>query len=268
MPPVDREHPASSSDDPGNAPLTFKALRILNHGWGAGWSLRPSPSRRSWMDENPQAYKCLPIVAANQWGWQILCPVDVRATWDGSPDPAGLTVEVAASHRPAIKSQFGSGILTFSPPWLFRTSAGWDLYVKGPSNRWKANCMPLEGIVETWWLNYTFTLNWKIVEPGTVSFSQGESLAQLVPVPHQTFANAVAQETPIVHAEPEAARELMEWRANRREIANQPVNTHQRYRKAEGIEGHLRTVDVPEVRWTTGSEEHGAGDASGETPPS
>jgi hypothetical protein len=60
----------------------------------------------------------------------------------------------------AIKSQFGSGIVTFSPPWLFRTPPGWDLYVKGPSNRWKVNCVPLEGIVETWWLNYTFTLNW------------------------------------------------------------------------------------------------------------
>ena len=48
------------------------------------------------MDENPQAYKCLPIVTANQWGWQVLCPVDIRATWDGSPDPSGLTVDVDA----------------------------------------------------------------------------------------------------------------------------------------------------------------------------
>lgn len=200
------------------------------------------------MDQIPHSYKCLPLVVANQWGWQILCPVDVRASWDGSRDPLGLTVEVPDSHRPAIKSQFGSGILTFSPPWLFRTPTGWDLYVKGPSNRWKPNCSPLEGVVETWWLNYTFTLNWKIIEPGTVEFARGESLAQIVPVPHGTFIGAEAEELPIGLAEPDAARELLEWRAERRRIAEQSANTHQLYRKAEGIEEHLRSVPVPDVK--------------------
>jgi hypothetical protein len=243
----DQDQSAALRPDMTTAPLTFKALRILDHGWGEGWSIRPSPSRRFWMDDQPHAYKCLPMVAANQWGWQVLCPIDVRAIWDGSPGADGLTIEVAPSHRPAIKSQFGSGIITFSPPWLFRTSAGWDLYVKGPGNRWKANCTPLEGVVETWWLNYTFTLNWKIIEPGTVEFARGESLAQLVPVPHGTFDGAQAEEAPIALAEPDAARELMEWRASRRRIADRPLNTHQLYRKADGIDGHTRTVRVPEV---------------------
>ncbi len=84
------------------------------------------------------------------------------------PGLEGLRVEVEPQYEQAIKSQFGSGIVTFSPPWLFRTPPGWDLYLKGPSNRWKPNCHPLEGIIETWWLNYTFTINWKLVEPGTV----------------------------------------------------------------------------------------------------
>ena len=56
--------------------------------------LRPSPVRRHWMSEQPTAYQCLPMVVANQWGWQVLCPTDVRVTWDGSPEPDGLRVEV------------------------------------------------------------------------------------------------------------------------------------------------------------------------------
>ena len=128
------------------------------------------------MDELLHAYKCLPLVIANQWGWQILCPTDVVVTWDGDPNLSGLHIDVAPQYLPAIKSQFGTGIVTFSPPWLFRTPPGWDLYGKGPSNRWKPNCVPLEGVIETWWLNYTFTLNWKLVEPGTVFFARGESL--------------------------------------------------------------------------------------------
>ena len=57
--------------------VDFKALRLIPYGWGEGWQLRPSPLRRHWMDELPHAYKCLPLVVANQWGWQILCPTDV-----------------------------------------------------------------------------------------------------------------------------------------------------------------------------------------------
>jgi hypothetical protein len=201
------------------------------------------------MDEAPHAYKCLPLVVANQWGWQVLCPTDVRVCWDGSPAPAGLRVEVAPRYAPSIKSQFGSGIVTFSPPWLFRTSPGWNLYLKGPSNRWKANCVALDGVIETWWLNYTFTINWKLIQPGVVEFAEGESLGQLIPVPHQTFQNARADEVPILLAEPDAARELMQWRAERRARAAGPEasRTHQLYRKAEGVEGHIQVVPVPPV---------------------
>jgi hypothetical protein len=228
--------------------LEFKALRLFPHGWAEGWQLRPSPPRRQWMNELPYSYQCLPLVMANQWGWQILCPTDVRVTWDGTPDLPGLRVEVKPQYAPAIKSQFGAGIITFSPPWLFRTPPGWDLYAKGPSNRWKPNCVPLEGVIETWWLNYTFTLNWKLVEPGTVVFAEGESLGQLVPVPHSTFQNASALEAPIGLVEPQAAQELVQWLEKRRLMAGQKVNVHHLYRKAEGIEEHLQRVPVPPIK--------------------
>lgn len=225
-------------------PAEVRALRINVSSWGAGWSLRPSPARRFWMDQMAFAYQCLPLVMANQWGWQVLCPTDVRATWDGSPDPLGVRVEVPPQYEVAIKSQFGAGIVTFSPPWLFRTPPGWDLYAKGPGNRWKTNCVPLEGVIETWWLNYTFTLNWKIVEPGTVTFARGESLGQIMPVPHNTFQDASAVETPIM-TEPKAAEELIRWRQKRRDLIGKPVAQHKLYRKAEGIDDHLVKLSVP-----------------------
>ena len=241
--------PGPSSPAPMVLPrLDFKAMRLIPTGWGEGWGLRPSPARRAWMDDHGRAYHCLPLVIANQWGWQVLCPTEVRATWDGSPGPDGVRVEAEPQYTPAIKSQFGSGIVTFSPPWLFRTPPGWDLYLKGPSNRWKPNCHPLDGVIETWWLNYTFTINWKIVEPGTVVFARGESLGQLVPVPHATFQEATAQEAPIGLLEPEAARELLEWLDRRRQLAGQKVNVHRLYRKAEGVEDHLTKVGVPAIR--------------------
>jgi Family of unknown function (DUF6065) len=239
---------AISLPHPALSRLEFKALRLLPWGWGEGWQLRPSPARRHWMDQSPHAYKCLPMVIANQWGWQILCPTEVAVTWDGTPNPSGVIVEVAPQFRPAIKSQFGSGIVTFSPPWLFRTPSGWDLYLKGPSNRWKDNCVPLEGVIETWWLNYTFTLNWKLVQTGTAVFAQGESLGQLVPVPHGTFQDATALEAPIGLLEPNAAQELLVWQEKRRQLAQQTVSVHHLYRKAEGIDEHLQRVGVPPIK--------------------
>ena len=224
------------------------------------------------MDELPQSYKCLPLVMANQWGWQILCPTDVVVTWDGSASLTGLQIEVAPQFTPAIKSQFGDGIVTFSPPWLFRTPRGWNLYLKGPSNRWKANCVPLEGVIETWWLNYTFTVNWKLVEPGTIFFARGESLGQLVPVPHLTFENATAIEAPIGLLEPDAAQDLLKWREARRLIAGQKANVHHLYRKAEGIEEHLHRINVPPLRQIEASAAHekskppGRGDSTLEDP--
>jgi hypothetical protein len=229
-------------------PLEFKALRLIPYGWGERWQLRPSPARRHWMDKLPHAYKCLPLVIANQWGWQVLCPTDIIVTWDGTESLAGLQVQVEPQYTPAIKSQFGSGIITFSPPWLFRTPPGWDLYLKGPSNRWKPNCVPLEGVIETWWLNYTFTINWKLVEPGTVTFARGESLGHLVPVPHATFDQATALEAPIGLLEPQAADELLQWQEKRRQLEREKVKIHQLYRKADGIDDHLHSIAVPSIR--------------------
>ena len=231
------------------SPGISSALRLIPGGWGEGWQLRPSPPRRHWMDELPHAYKCLPLVIANQWGWQILCPTDVIVTWDGDPNLSGLHIDVAPQYLPAIKSQFGAGIITFSPPWLFRTPQGWDLYLKGPSNRWKPNCVPLEGVIETWWLNYTFTMNWKLVEPGTVYFARGESLGHLVPVPHATFRDLHGTRKHRSGAlEPARCTGALGMaRTTGALVAGQKVNVHQLYRKAEGIEEHIQSVDVPPI---------------------
>ena len=249
---LERRLAASEAPLGDTTPLHFQALRLIIHGWGAGWELRPGPPRRAWMSENPHSYQCLPMVVANQWGWQVLSPTDVVVTWDGSASRAGLKVEVDPQYAPVIQSHFGQGIVTFTPPWLFRTPKGWNLYAKGPSNRWKANCHPLEGVVETWWLNYTFTLNWKLVEPGTVYFSRGESLGQLIPVPHATFTDAKATESPIGAVEPAAGVELMAWLKERRRIAASPRPTHRRYLKAEEIDDHITRVPIPPVTKTWG----------------
>ena len=147
--------------------------------------LVPASSARSWMNETDQrwAYRCLPMVIANEAGWFVLNNETIFVTWSGSKDPSSLQITGAAngSFSPA-RSLFGYGILTWKVPFLFRTSPGYSLLVRGPSNWPKDSVYALEGIVETDWAVQTFTMNWKITRPNTVvQFLVNEPICMIVP---------------------------------------------------------------------------------------
>lgn len=61
-------------------------------------------------------------------------------------------------------SHFGSGIITWNLPFIFRTPRGYGLLVTGPSNCARRGIAPLDGCVETDWLPNGFTMNWKLTE--------------------------------------------------------------------------------------------------------
>ena len=89
--------------------------------------LVPADSQRAWMDATRQrfAYRCLPLLMANQAGWFVLSGHDVRVTWSGGPELNAVTIEMLGGPPPGpALSHFGHGILTWTLPWLFRTSTG------------------------------------------------------------------------------------------------------------------------------------------------
>jgi Family of unknown function (DUF6065) len=140
--------------------------------------LHPASIRRTWMDSTPEKFanRCLPMLMANQSGWYITTKNEIRATWRGQESKESLVV----TGRGAM-SHFGSGILTWNIPWLFRTSPGWNLLVRGPANFIKSNAHPLEGLVETDTSHATFTMNWLLDPHKEVIFSPGEPIAMLIP---------------------------------------------------------------------------------------
>ena len=142
--------------------------------------------KRAWMDATGHrfAYRCLPLVIANRHGWLLLSPCRIRAVWNGADAFDSVAVEhFPADHAPIASSHFGSGILTFSTNFLFRTPPGISLLVHGPANLPKDGIYPLEGIVETDWSEATFTMNWKMLRPGQeVIFERDEPFAMLTPV--------------------------------------------------------------------------------------
>jgi hypothetical protein len=161
--------------------LAFVAYKV-----SAGlFEIAPAPIARNWMDLTPDryAYRCLPMVIANQAGWLISIGAEVRATWSGGKNLEDLHIETESrENSPLAESHFGSGIMTWHIPFLFRTPPGYNLLVRGPSNWPIDGASPLEGIVETDWAVATFTMNWKLTRPGhEVVFPKDFPVAMLVP---------------------------------------------------------------------------------------
>ncbi len=116
---------------------------------GTGWDWCWADSRRDWMDATPHhyAYRCLPLTILNQTGWWINNPVGFTATWSGQDQPGNIEFRFDTSAeiwRNWINCQFGSGIITWNTPFLFRTKpTGSRLLICGPANYFKTNAHPL-----------------------------------------------------------------------------------------------------------------------------
>jgi hypothetical protein len=152
--------------------------------------LVPARVQRAWMDEftDRHIYRCLPIAIANSFGWDLLCPAPIEIDWNGGPTAEDISIRAlkplpsGAPLEHFCKSHFTRGVVTFHTDYIFRTDPGWGLMVSGPFNAAKENLAPLTGIVETDWLPYTFTMNWKLLRPGRASFEESEPFCSIVPV--------------------------------------------------------------------------------------
>lgn len=152
--------------------------------FSSSFAIRPAPRHRTWMDgtRNRFAYRCLPLVLANQAGWILTSGRTVVAEWTGGSEPDDLVIMSPDHGAPPASSQFGYGILSWEIPFLFRTSPGYNLLARGPANWWKDGAVALEGLVETDWAVATFTMNWKITRPMVeIRFEPDDPICMLVP---------------------------------------------------------------------------------------
>lgn len=166
--------------------------------------LRPAPIRRPWMDASPGSYanRCLPLLIANQSGWELLNRGTIRARWGAGDGPGDVLVEAEGTEDPPT-SHFGRGILTWRIPYLFRTPPGWNLLVRGPANLPKDGASSLEGVVETDWAVAPAFHSWQLTRRDhTVVWEDGE---------------------PICTVLPQRRGELEDWRPETRDVFGDPV---------------------------------------------
>lgn len=199
--------------------------------------IEPADLKRDWMDATPHqfAYRCLPLVMANQAGWVLRCPFEFEVVWNGDPIPLqGLDIRYAPEDERLsgfVRDHFGDGILTFSLPFLFRTPPGYGLLVRGATNFWVPNAHPLDGLVETDWLESTFTMNWKIVEPDRPArFRKGDPICMVMPYPLDLLEAMRPRVVPIEEA-PEVKAAFERWTESRSRFIDDPDRQPEQWQK-------------------------------------
>jgi hypothetical protein len=169
-----------------NPPDDSSELELVAVRIGGTVQIRPAPVHRAWI-ERPSgrfAKRCLPLLMANQSGWELLNATGFTALWDGGDEISSVRIwPDQGADAPGVLSHFGNGILTWHVPFLFRSPRGYNLLARGPANMPKDGIGALEGVIETDWTSATFTMNWKFTRPAhPVRFEAGEPFAFLVPM--------------------------------------------------------------------------------------
>jgi hypothetical protein len=236
--------------------------------------IRPARRERKWMEDADRKfpYRCLPLVVANQYGWEILSTHHIRAVWDGTSNAEGLYVEnLSGDGLLHASSHFGEGVLTFQIPFLFQTPAGWNLVVRGPTNNPKDGIAPLDGIVETDWTHSTFTMNWRFTRACTVEFTLGEAICLLFPIQRGALEKFHG-ELRSLESNPEFEKKYREWSASRDRFLfglekEKPHIVAEGWQKEyfQGARGEKKSLARPfvnEISWTEPQTPDGNHDGS------
>ena len=207
----------------------------------------PGRSTREWMDAFPdrQPYRCLPLSMANSTGWEILCPMDLKITWNGGPRTEDIRLETTGDPE-AISSfadsHFQRGIVTFHTGHLFRTPPGWGLMTTGAPNFFKDGIAPLTGLVETDWLPFPFTMNWQMTRPGEVIFRKGEPFCFIFPMQHQKLEE-IEPKRMLLASNPDLEKDFHAWSTSRGEF-NQKLHDRDEEATKAGWQRHYMRGEI------------------------
>ncbi|MCG8469885.1 MAG: DUF6065 family protein [Gemmatimonadetes bacterium] len=220
-----------SRTTPSQRTVPLTAYRVYD----GALEIAKGTQKRAWMDALPErfAYRCLPLLIANQAGWDLLCPTGFSVRWNGKADLEAIKFKWDGDPHPAAASHFGSGVLTFTPGYLFRTPKDHNIWVKGCPNEYKDGIVPLEGIVETDWAPFTFTMNWKITRPKHwIRFEKGEPICRILPFPRH-YLESVQPRTQELASDNRLSNQYDGWRQSRAQFIDD-LHAHDEEAVAQG----------------------------------
>jgi hypothetical protein len=152
---------------------------------------------------------------AAQIGWEVISPCDFTAVWNGKKESHQIKIVQHGGQKLIADNATGNGILNIPLGYVFNTPENIAMWIKGPPNTPKIGASPLEGVVETYWFPFSFSLNWKLDRPNfPIKFHKGESLAQIFPINLDLYED-IDPEMHDIKDNPELDAEYKAWAAHR-----------------------------------------------------
>lgn len=158
----------------------------------------PGVKAREWM--SPHAYRCLPITAANAYGWDIVLTEEVTFWWGGGLKPEDI--KVIGDGELNAKSHFGDATITFAVGYSWKTEPGVQLMLVPPVNPKVVLFHTISAVIETDVLKYPWFLSIRAIKKGDMTLPIGTVLGRVVPIRIADVVNAEIAEKP----EPEEYR--------------------------------------------------------------
>jgi hypothetical protein len=193
---------------------------------------------------------CGPFTNANRAGWWIFPPVDVDIVWKGAHDfeydvltpysnadshlirflireDEDVDLERWLPEDGRTKFSWGlleEGVVQIWTGCMFETPPGWGLHIRSPINFLPQPFHVMEAVLETDWLRYDIWLNIAFDrpnEPVRLRRDQWPPLAQIIPVPRETYDARWEMEEELVNRGTPEANEAFEFflRYNQKKFA-------------------------------------------------
>lgn len=144
--------------------------------------IRQCRPRRDWMDGTyrKHAYKCLPMTAANTYGWELVLPQEVKVIWDGGNTvPRVLSGEKITwntdghEYERDVVVQSIIGMVSFATGWAINPPEGYSVWLSGAPNHYIKHAHPLTAMMPGWWPDEP-NMNWIIDTPNVeITFPEG-----------------------------------------------------------------------------------------------
>ena len=208
-------------------------------------SIQTADRKRKWMDDTQDrfAYRCLPLSIANQTGWEILSPAGFTARWNGKSDLPAIQIKFDDEESPLIGSHFGHGVLTFTLGYLFRTTKAHNLWVKGPTNQFKDGISALEGLIETDWTPFTFTMNWQFTRKRhKIRFEKDEPICTILPYPRH-YIGKFEPKLKVINENPKLYNQYVAWKDDREQFLRDLKNPDSEAVKAGWQKTYMKGED-------------------------
>jgi hypothetical protein len=174
--------------------------------------LTKNTKKRDWFPKD--FYHCLPLIIANEYGYSLSLEYDIDVFWTGEESPDSLQItkyyeEGKDYQYPDVKSLFGNGILTVTPPFHIKTPPGVNTMTINPINYMLPNMSVISGVVETDNVAQSFSFSLKVHIPNVlVKIPKGFPIGSFIPIPRYFADDFVLEDGEKIFSEEDFVDEL------------------------------------------------------------